>query len=205
MHTYLKDVAHIAAATAVFAVVLAVAGCSSNQSAPAIITGAVLHDGNHGPLKDAEAQVTANRKIVTPARDGTFELVLSNTDATTVYAIADGYEVGEKLAPAGAGYKDIGAFYMKPVIIAGYGKVTGIVTDPGTGAVEGALVWVGGNTAVTDADGRYVLYNVAAGRHTVTASTGTKYGTASVNVITLRESTADIGLTSNPPIGPFAY
>jgi len=199
---YLANRAHIAFVVAAIMAIIVVTGCSGGgQALTAKVTGTVLHDGNHRAL--ADLQVTDNRVGTTTGADGTFALELGHSGATTLYVVADGYEVEQRAVPAGAGVKDIGTFYMKPVTLPGYGNIVGIVADAGRLA-EGAQVWVGGNTAVTDATGAYTLYNVPMGQRTVTASTGSKSGTASVMVISLREVTADIALTSGPPLGPLS-
>ncbi len=201
MRKYLTSKAHIAFAVVVITAVIAVTGCGGGKALTATVTGTVLHDSDHRPV--ADLQVTDNRVVTTTGADGTFALELGHSGATTLYAVADGYAVEQRAVPAGAGVKDIGTFYMKPVTLPGYGNIVGIVADAGA-PVQGAKVWVGGNTAVTHADGTYTLYNVPMGQRTVTASTGSKFGTGSVMVISLREVTADIAVTTGPPIGPLS-
>ncbi|MGW8822935.1 S-layer homology domain-containing protein [Paenibacillus lautus] len=72
------------------------------------------------------------------------------------------------------------------------GTVTGAVYGTGNTPLAGAAVSVGGMKDMTDAEGRFALNNVAAGRHelTVTAATYNDYATT-VNV--LAGETVDVG------------
>jgi hypothetical protein len=72
------------------------------------------------------------------------------------------------------------------------GTVTGAVYGTGNTPLAGAAVSVGGTKDMTDAEGRFALNNVAAGRHelTVTAATYNDYATT-VNV--LAGETVDVG------------
>ncbi|MCM3260619.1 S-layer homology domain-containing protein [Paenibacillus lautus] len=72
------------------------------------------------------------------------------------------------------------------------GTVTGAVYGTGNTPLAGAAVSVGGMKDMTDAEGRFALDNVAAGRHelTVTAATYNDYATT-VNV--LAGETVDVG------------
>jgi len=202
---YLGKSADIGFAITVITAIIAVAGCSGSDGVPVTVTGVVLHDGDHSPL--AGVQVTDNSAVTTTNADGEFALRLGNSRDTTIYAVLNGYEVEARAVPAGAGANGekplAEPMYMKPVIVSGCGKVVGIVADAGA-PVEGANVWVGGKTAVTDANGAYTLYNVPVGQRTVTAAIGDKSGTASVLVISLRQVTANIAVTLGPPPGPLS-
>ena len=200
MHTQLRVAACIAVMSALVGAIILAAGCDSDDPVTTAIIGTVLHASDHRPLADVE--VTDNRKSTNTVANGTFALWLYDTGRTTIYVLAEGYEVEQREVPPGEGPKNAGTFYLKPASLAGFGHVTGIVADAGAG-VAGAQVWVGGNRAITDAAGTYTLYNVQMGQQTVTASTGSKSGTASVMVISLRTVTADIALGSGPPVGPF--
>ncbi len=200
MHTHLRTMISIAVVSVLVGAIILAVGCSSSDLVTATIIGTILHDSDHRPLADVE--VTDNDKVTTTAADGTFVLPVDDSRAITIYVLADGYAVEQREGAAGGGVKSAGTFYLKPAPLSGFGHITGIVADAGA-AVAGAQVWVGGNTAITGADGRYTLYNVQIGQRTVTASTGSKSGTASVMVISLRTVTADIALSSGPPIGPF--
>lgn len=72
------------------------------------------------------------------------------------------------------------------------GTVTGAVYGTGNTPLAGAAVSVGGMKDMTDAEGRFALDNVAAGRHelTVTAATYNDYAT---NVNVLAGETVDVG------------
>lgn len=72
------------------------------------------------------------------------------------------------------------------------GTVTGAVYGTGNTPLVGAAVSVGGTKDMTDAEGRFALNNVAAGRHelTVTAATYNDYAT---NVNVLAGETVDVG------------
>ena len=200
MHTQLRTIASIAVMSALVGAIILASGCSSSNPLTATIVGTVLHDSDHRALADVE--VTDNDKVTTTAADGTFVLHVNDAGAKTVYVLAEGYDVAQCEVAAGEGVKNAGTFYLKPAALSGFGHMTGIVADAGA-RVAGAQVWVGGNRATTDADGCYTLYNVQMGQRVVTASTGSKSGTASVMVISLRTVTADIALSSGPPIGPF--
>ena len=182
-------------------VVSGLAGCSGDtKGVAATLLGVVVHDSNGAPI--AGVKVTDNKVETTTQADGTFRLDIENDGNATVYILGNGYEIAQAAVPAGAGDIDLGQFTIRPVPIAGYGNITGIIADAGA-PVANAQVWVGGNSAITGADGVYRLYNVEEGRRTVTASTGAKYGTASVLVISMRTVTADIAVTSGPPVSPF--
>lgn len=190
----------IVSLTALIAALVAIAvmtGCGSGETASTQIVGTVMHDGNRSPLEGIE--VTDNKTVTTTAADGSFSLERSSTDATTLYVLGTGYEVEERELPAGDGVRNAGAFYLKPVLIAGYGGVKGIVADAGR-PVAGATVYLGGNTAITDSEGRYTLYNVPSGYRTITATTGLKSGTVSVLSNSLQFMfNADIAVTTGPP------
>jgi hypothetical protein len=200
VHIQLRVGAFIAIMGTLVSITILVAGCSSSDPVATTIIGRVLHDSDHRALADVE--VTDNNKVTTTVTDGTFALRLNDIGTVTIYVLGDGYEVAQREVPAGEGIKSAGTFYLKPVALPGFGHISGIVADAGAAAV-GAQVWVGGNRAITDADGRYTLYNVPTGQQTVTASTGSKSGTTSAMVISLRTVTANIALSSGPPIGPF--
>jgi hypothetical protein len=72
------------------------------------------------------------------------------------------------------------------------GTVTGAVYGTGNTPLAGAAVSVGGMKDMSDAEGRFALNNVAAGRHelTVTAATYNDYAT---NVNVLAGETVDVG------------
>ncbi|NLJ36096.1 MAG: carboxypeptidase-like regulatory domain-containing protein [candidate division WS1 bacterium] len=195
-----RTITLLAVATVALTLVVALAGCSSNDSTTCTVTGTILHDSDHRPL--AGVRVTDNVVQTTTGRDGTFTLQVTHDGDATLYVLADGYEVAQGPIPIGTGTKELGAIYLKPVVLPGYGLVTGIVARAGQ-PVYGADVWVGGNRGATHRDGHYRLYNIPAGQQTVTASVGGVSGTASVMVISERTVTADISVTTGPPAGPF--
>jgi len=179
------------------ALVSGLVGCGSGEwGEAATIVGTVVHAANGAPVEGA--MVTDNKVQTTTDADGNFVLNISNNGNVTLFVLADGYDVTQIPVPAGGGQINVGQLTAVPSAIAGYGHVTGIIADAGA-PVAGAQVWVGGITAITNANGRYTLYNIEQGRRTITASTGSKYGTASVLVISLRTVTADIAITSGPP------
>ena len=191
----------IIAVSAAIAITIGSAGCGSGAfGQAATLLGIVVHDSDKSPLEGV--QVTDNKVTANTDATGAFQLDIENDGNATLYVLADGYEVAQVAIPAGGGVIDLGQFSIKPAPVDGYGNITGIIADAGS-PVEGAQVWVGGNIAVTDADGVYNLYNVAEGRRDITASTGAKYGTASVQVISLRTVTVNIAVTSGPPVSPY--
>lgn len=191
---------YMAVTIAAMTLAFSMTGCSSSDAVAVIITGIILHDGDHRPL--AGVTVSDNNVQTTSGADGRFTLAVSIDGATTLYALADGFEVAQRQVSAGQGAIDVGSLYLKPVLVAGRGKITGIVAQAGM-PVSAAEVWSGGNRAVTDGDGVYSLYNVPAGQQTVTAAVSGLSGSTSVMVISQRTVTADISVTTGPPIGPF--
>lgn len=187
----------IIAVSIVVVAVSGLVGCGSGASGDAAtIVGVVIHDGNGDPLEGVT--VTDNKVQTTTAADGSFALDITNDGNVTLYVIADGYGVTQLPVPAGGGQINVGQLTVIPAATSGHGHVTGIIADAGA-PVEDAQVWVGATTARTDADGRYTLYNVETGRRTIAASTGAKYGTASVLVVSMRTVTVNIAITSGPP------
>lgn len=183
------------------AAAIVVSGCGGGGSGTlsAVLSGQVRHDGTREPL--ADFTVIASGEETETAIDGTWTLDVDNSGGTTVFFLEEGYQPAQVEAPDGDGQLDVGTVYVKPQIIEDFGVVTGIVADAGR-RVEGAQVSVGAVTAVTDANGEYTLYNVPEGRQDVVATTGQKFGTADVFVISMRTVTADIAVSTNPP-SPF--
>jgi hypothetical protein len=175
-------------------------GGSSSDSTTSTGTRTIFHYSDPSPV--AGVRGTDNVVQTTTGPDGTFTLQVTHDGDATLYVLADGYEVVQGPVPTGTGTKELGTVYLKPVVLPGYGLVTGIVARAGQ-PVYGAEVWVGGNRGATHRDGHYRLYNVPAGQQIVTASVGGVSGTASVMVISERTVTADISVTTGPPAGPF--
>jgi hypothetical protein len=194
-----RTITLLAVATVALTLVVALTGCSSSDAVTYTVTGTILHDSDHRPL--AGVRVTDNIVQTTTDSDGKFTLQVTTGDTATLYMLADGYEVMQTPVSAESGSKDYGKLFLKPVVLPGYGLVTGIVARAGQ-PVAGAAVWVGSIRGATHQDGTYRLYNVPAGQQTVTASMGGLSGTASVLVISERTATADIALTTGPPAAP---
>jgi len=185
---------------AIAAIIISLSGCGGgSESLIATIYGTVRHDGNSQTLQDI--RVTTDTKETWTDVNGDWALVVDNGQGTQVYVLGEGYEVESIPVSAGQGQICVGTTYLRPVILAGFGIITGIVADAGE-RVVGAQVSVGGNTAITRDDGTYRLYNVPQGYQTVVASTGTKSGMASTYVISQRTSTANIAISDSPPPGP---
>ncbi len=193
----LRKIAIITTIVAALVAIAAMTGCGSGDAVSTQIVGTVLHDGNHSPLEGI--RVTDNTAVTTTGVDGSFTLAKDNSDAFTLYVLADGYEAEQLPVSAGEGVRDVGDIYLKPALVVGYGRVTGIVADAGR-PVASALVYIGSTTAITDSEGRYTLYNVAAGYRTISASTGLKSGSVQVLVNSMQvTSGADIAVTTEPP------
>ncbi|MFP3904323.1 MAG: carboxypeptidase-like regulatory domain-containing protein [Armatimonadota bacterium] len=186
--------------TAILATMLA--GCGGGDDDPTVATlyGKIIHNGTHEPMRGV--QVVAGGNETRTVADGTWALVLDNRGGTTVHVLFEGYESVELQAPAGEGKIYLGTTSLVPQVLDGNGIIKGIVADAGR-PVEGAHVSVGEIHGVTDAEGKYILYNVPQGSRDVTATTGDKWGTKNVLVVSQRTVTADIAVSDNPPIIPF--
>ncbi|MFO7948623.1 MAG: hypothetical protein R6V19_17610 [Armatimonadota bacterium] len=186
--------------TAILATTLS--GCGGGDGDPTVATlyGKIIHDGTRQPLQGV--QVVARDKETHTVADGTWAIVLENSGGTTVHVLAEGYEPVELQAPAGEGKIYVGTTSLVPQVLAGNGVITGIVADAGQ-RVEGAQVSVGSINGITDAEGKYILYNVPQGSRDVVATTGDKWGTKNVLVVSQRTVTADIAVSDSPPIIPF--
>lgn len=91
-----------------------------------------------------------------------------------------------------------GAFVWPAAVLAqSTGQVTGVITGAAGQPLNGASVSVGGSAAVSGADGRYTLTNVAAGSQTARATLiGYAEQTQQINVVAGQTTTANFQLAA---------
>ena len=185
---------------AVVALAALVAGCGGvNNSPTAGASGVVLNDQTLQPI--VGAQVTLGG-ATTPsqATTGAFSFATAPAGAQTLTVTATGFQPTSVSVNIATGANALGAVYLKPVVPAGTGWITGKIIYNAL-PVGGGTVNTPTQSGLTKADGTYALYAVPVGETvTVFATDGLGHG-AQLNVRVVdgqQTSGADMTLTNFP-------
>lgn len=196
------------ALVSVLAVAIALAGCggggdsSGNGGGTITVSGHVVDDGSLTFVQGARVVASTGQETTTDA-SGSFDLTGLPDSVSSVTVTKSGYTSTAVAVSAGSGDRSVGIVYLPPALLAGNGKVTGLVTSAGSG-VGGAVITAVGASATSHSDGTFTLYNVPAGACTVSARSadGLSGGSANTTVVAGTSVSVSIALTTQPPPPP---
>ncbi|MDE3110243.1 MAG: carboxypeptidase regulatory-like domain-containing protein, partial [Acidobacteriota bacterium] len=163
---------------------LAVEALAANsQLLPTPTTGAVsgtVVDNNGTPLAGATVMLAGTSSTTSTAADGTFTLSSISPGAYTLQASMVGYSAASQSVSVTAGTDlDVGNLTLSPNAL--YATLTGTVTNSAGTGLQNVTVSVGSQSAITNAQGAYVLDGLPPGAASITAFLY-GYTTATANV-----------------------
>ena len=156
---------------AVLALVALVAGCGGvNNSPTSSASGVVLNDQTLQPVVGARVTL-AGATATTQPTTGAFSFANASIgNGQTLSVTAAGFQAASATVNVASGGNALGVIYLKPVVPAGTGWITGKIVFTGA-AVVGATVSTPTQTGLTKADGTYALYGVPAAENVQVSAT----------------------------------